>query len=80
MDALATLHALPLEYRDVLVLREVERRSYDEIGEALGLSRDLVASRLTGARRELLKRLDMLDNGPRKVALRLQVPNDEVLA
>ena len=62
MDALTTLRSLPSEYRDVLVLREVQRRSYDQIAQTLRIPRHLVAARLTTARRELMKRLYMLDN------------------
>jgi RNA polymerase sigma factor (sigma-70 family) len=62
MDALTTLRSLPAEYRDVLVLREFQRRSYDQIAQRLGIPRNLVAGRLTTARRELMKQLDMVDN------------------
>ena len=62
MDALTTLRSLPAEYRDVLVLREFQRRSYDQIAQTLGIPRNLVAGRLTTARRELMKQLDMVDN------------------
>ena len=62
MDALTTLSLLPREYRQVLLLREVQKRSYDEIAQELGLSRETVALRLTCARRELMGRLGMQDN------------------
>ena len=58
MDSLAPLSSLPLRHRQVLMLREVERRSYDEIGGILGISRDDVARRLTAARRALCDRLN----------------------
>ena len=58
MDSLALLLTLPLRHRQVLVLREVQRRSYDEITGILGISRDDVARRLTAARRELCDRLN----------------------
>jgi len=62
MDALAALSSLPQEYREVLLLREVQKASYDQIAVALGLSRDAVSMRLTGARRELMRRLRMADH------------------
>ena len=68
MDALTTLSLLPVQFREVLLLREVQKRSYDEISEALGLSREAVAVRLTGARRELMSRLGMRDNAGREPA------------
>jgi DNA-directed RNA polymerase specialized sigma24 family protein len=62
MDALIRLSSLPREYREVLLLREVQKQSYDQIAEQLGLSRDAVSVRLTGARRELMRLLGMADN------------------
>jgi DNA-directed RNA polymerase specialized sigma24 family protein len=58
MDSLALLLTLPLRHRQVLMLREVQRRSYDDIAGILGISRDDVARRLTAARRELCDRLN----------------------
>jgi RNA polymerase sigma-70 factor (ECF subfamily) len=46
----ATLARLPALYRDVLVLREIEGRSYEEIGEILGCRLGAVKSRLHRAR------------------------------
>ena len=46
----ATLEQLPLLYREVLILREFEGRSYDEIGELLGCRLGAVKSRLHRAR------------------------------
>ena len=68
MDALTTLSSLPGEYREVLLLREVQKRSYDEISTILGLSRESVALRLTSARRELLRRLSFGDNEARALS------------
>jgi DNA-directed RNA polymerase specialized sigma24 family protein len=58
MDLPAPLSSLPLCHRQVLVLREVQGRSYDEIAGILRISRDDVARRLTAARRELCDRLN----------------------
>ena len=43
-------HGCPALYRDVLVLRELEGRSYDEMGEILGCRLGAVKSRLHRAR------------------------------
>jgi len=47
------LEALPLEFREALVLREIEGLSYKEIAEVAGLPIGTVMSRLARARREL---------------------------
>ena len=44
---------LPLHFRTVLALREIEQMSYNEIAEALGLSIGTVESRLFRARKRL---------------------------
>ena len=51
--------SLPVEFREVLVLRDVQGRSYDEIGAALKVREGTVKSRLFRARdgvKECLKR------------------------
>jgi RNA polymerase sigma-70 factor (ECF subfamily) len=51
--------SLPVEFREVLVLRDLQERSYEEIGEALGVRGGTVKSRLFRARegvKECLKR------------------------
>lgn len=49
----AALEALPLEFREILVLRELEGLSYKEIAEVAGLPVGTVMSRLARARRQL---------------------------
>jgi RNA polymerase sigma-70 factor (ECF subfamily) len=49
------LASLAQPYRTVVVLREIEDLSYDEIAEVLGVSEGTVKSRLTRGR-ELLRR------------------------
>ncbi len=49
------LAALPLPYRAVLVLREIDEMAYDEIAEVLGIAEGTVKSRLMRGR-ELLRR------------------------
>jgi len=50
---LAALDALPAEYREVIVLRELEELSYKEIAEIAGIPIGTVMSRLARARRRL---------------------------
>src|SRR5262249_55519148 len=53
-DALrAALESLPLEFREALVLRELEGLSYKEIAEVAGVPVGTVMSRLARARRQL---------------------------
>src|SRR5438045_8120205 len=51
------LERLPVEYREVLILREFEELSYKEIAAMLSLPIGTVMSRLTRARQRLLKAL-----------------------
>lgn len=48
------LDALPLEYREVIVLRELEELSYKEIAEVMDIPIGTVMSRLARARKALL--------------------------
>jgi RNA polymerase sigma-70 factor (ECF subfamily) len=49
--------ALPLRYREVLALREIEGMSYGEIADVLRLSMGTVESRIHRARERLKRRL-----------------------
>lgn len=51
------LEEIPLEYREVLILREWEGQSYKEIAQIVGAPLGTVMSRLSRGRRELQKRL-----------------------
>jgi RNA polymerase sigma-70 factor (ECF subfamily) len=51
------LEELPIEYREVLVLRELEELSYKEIAQITEIPLGTVMSRLSRARRELYIRL-----------------------
>jgi RNA polymerase sigma-70 factor (ECF subfamily) len=53
----AALRSLAVEHREVLLLREVEGLSYDEIAETLGVAGGTVKSRIARARASLLERL-----------------------
>jgi RNA polymerase sigma factor (sigma-70 family) len=45
--------ALPVDFREVVVLRELEKLSYKEISEVSGIPLGTVMSRLARARRQL---------------------------
>ena len=47
------LAALPPDYREVLILREIHQRSYDEISEILSLDLGTVKSRISRGRKQL---------------------------
>jgi RNA polymerase sigma-70 factor (ECF subfamily) len=49
----AAILALPMEYREVIVLRHFTELSYEEIGEALHVPAKTVKSRLHTARERL---------------------------
>jgi len=49
----AGLAALPPEYREVLILRELHQQSYDEISEILSLDLGTVKSRISRGRKRL---------------------------
>ncbi len=57
MDVLAALETLSPEHRQVIVLRELQGMSYQEMAEVLRIPRGTVESRLFRARRELKERL-----------------------
>ncbi len=54
----SAIDGLPLDYRTVAVLRDVQGLSYQEIAEATGLSLDVVKTRLARARGMLRRRLE----------------------
>lgn len=47
------IEGLPIDFREVLVMRELEEMSYQQIAEATGLALGTVMSRLSRARRRL---------------------------
>ena len=57
MDVAAVLDTLSADHREVIVLREQQGLSYEEIAEALGIPRGTVESRLFRARRQLAEGL-----------------------
>jgi RNA polymerase sigma-70 factor (ECF subfamily) len=58
------LDALPLEFKEVLVLRELEELSYKEIAAVAGIPIGTVMSRLARARPKLAERLRREGLGP----------------
>jgi len=48
---------LPLQFREVIVLRELEHLSYSEIAEVVGVPIGVVMARLHRARQRLMQRL-----------------------
>ena len=56
LDLSAMLETLSVEHRQIIVLRELEGLSYEEMATALGVPRGTVESRLHRAREELRKR------------------------
>jgi RNA polymerase sigma-70 factor (ECF subfamily) len=52
------IRTLSPEHREVIMLRELDGFSYDEIAQALGVPRGTVESRLHRARAELRKKLE----------------------
>ncbi len=57
MDVMAALGTLSPEHREVIVLRELQGMSYDEIAQILAAPRGTVESRLFRARQALRERL-----------------------
>ncbi len=53
MDVAAVLANLAEDYRTVIVLRELQHMSYNEIADVLGVPRGTVESRLFRARQKL---------------------------
>ncbi len=60
-DLVRALQRIPQPQREALVLREMEGRSYKEIGEILGVSQAALETRIFRARRSLAEELENLD-------------------
>ena len=64
----AALDELSDNHRAVLVMRELEGLSYEEMAQTMGCSKGTIMSRLFHARRNMQKRLiDLLDNPSREL-------------
>jgi len=57
----AALLKLPAEYREILVLRELEELSYKEIAAIVGVPLGTVMSRLSRARLQLRQQIEAMD-------------------
>lgn len=57
IDLAAVLQRLSPQHHEIIVLRELQGMTYDEIAETLGVPRGTVESRLHRARQELQQRL-----------------------
>jgi RNA polymerase sigma-70 factor (ECF subfamily) len=55
---LAAIEALPPEYKEVVLLREIHQLSYNEIVTATGLTLENVKTRLSRARGMLRRKLE----------------------
>jgi RNA polymerase sigma-70 factor (ECF subfamily) len=68
----AALEALPVYHRGVIVMREVEGLSYEEMAEAMGVSKGTIMSRLFHARQKLQRALAdcYAEEGPARSDLR----------
>jgi RNA polymerase sigma factor (sigma-70 family) len=64
-DLRGAFGGLSESHHEILVLRELEGRSYSDIGERLGMSRPVVESTLFRARRRLAEEYDDLSSGRR---------------
>lgn len=58
------LSVLNLEYREIIILREVQELSYEEIAEVLQCSLDAVKARLKRARKQLVEKSRHLRRAP----------------
>lgn len=64
----AAIAGLPLSYREVLVLREIEGLGYQDIAKALSLPIGTVMSRIARARNQLIQRIGIAAKGKAGVA------------
>jgi RNA polymerase sigma-70 factor (ECF subfamily) len=60
---------LPAEFREAVVLCELEERSYDEAAEMIGCPIGTIRSRLHRGKALLMARLEMLRDAPRRATL-----------
>jgi len=65
-QVMAAVHALPDSFQQVILLRDFEELSYQDIAQILDLAPGTVMSRLSRARRLLAKRL--IKASPRSLA------------
>jgi RNA polymerase sigma-70 factor (ECF subfamily) len=63
----AAVHDLPAEFREAVVLCELEERSYEEAAQLAGCPIGTIRSRLHRGRALLLAKLEMLRDVPRRM-------------
>jgi RNA polymerase sigma-70 factor (ECF subfamily) len=74
-----SLEELPAEYREVLILRELEQLSYREIADIAGIPLGTVMSRISRARQQLQRTLSgCRDDGAADVIVRANLPSRRV--
>jgi RNA polymerase sigma-70 factor (ECF subfamily) len=66
---------LPPEYREILILREMEELSYSEIASTMGVPVGTVMSRLSRARNRLQQNLSAQVNAERTYVVQTSSPN-----
>jgi len=64
----AAIEDLSIEHREVILLREIEGLSYDEISSATGCSKGTVMSRLHHARKKLQKFLEEISSEEQSIS------------
>jgi RNA polymerase sigma factor (sigma-70 family) len=76
-DLRGAFHGLSPQHHQLIVLREFEGRSYDEIAHRLGMSRPMVESGLFRARRKLSQEYDELISGRRCELVRAAIADGD---
>ncbi len=65
LDLSSAIQSLPQHYRDIVLLRDIEELTIDEIALTLALSREAVKARLHRARKLIREYLQPSGAGPR---------------
>jgi len=74
----AALEELSENHRAVLVMRELEGLSYEDMAQAMGCSKGTIMSRLFHARKNMQKRLiDLVENPSKELLEELGVKNED---
>jgi RNA polymerase sigma factor (sigma-70 family) len=77
-DLSGAFHGLAENHRKIIVMREFEGRSYNEISEQLGMTRPMVESTLFRARRRLTEEYDELVSGRRCLHVQALIDGDQL--
>src|SRR5581483_4034301 len=76
-DLRGAFHGLSENHHKIIVMRELEGMSYDQIGEKLGMSRSMVESTLFRARKKLSEEYDELVSGRRCDHVQTLIASDQ---